>query len=131
VAQKIGVICKSCGERIQIDDEYIPGIRGAEIAASLYQPVAGRNLDFVNRAWQKTLICENPDCRQTHEYTAAICNFTMTRPLKMSHYLAVDEGRKRVLLIAAAISAARRLAHWDGRPSPCVRGLHCGRNHHR
>jgi hypothetical protein len=31
---------------------------------------------------------------------------------------AVDEGRKRVLLIAAAILAAQRLAHWDGRPSP-------------
>jgi hypothetical protein len=30
----------------------------------------------------------------------------------------VDEGRKRVLLIAASILAARRLADWDGRPSP-------------
>jgi hypothetical protein len=30
----------------------------------------------------------------------------------------VDEGRKRVLLIAAAILAARKLANWDGRPSP-------------
>lgn len=30
----------------------------------------------------------------------------------------VDEGRKRVLLIAAAILAARNLANWDGRPSP-------------
>lgn len=30
----------------------------------------------------------------------------------------VDEGRKRVLLIAASILAARRLANWDGRPSP-------------
>jgi hypothetical protein len=26
----------------------------------------------------------------------------------------VDEGRKRVLLIAAAILAARKLAQWDG-----------------
>jgi len=32
----------------------------------------------------------------------------------------VDEGRKRVLLIAASILAARRLAHWDGRPSPAL-----------
>jgi hypothetical protein len=32
----------------------------------------------------------------------------------------VDEGRKRVLLIAAAILAARRLAAWDGKPSPMV-----------
>jgi hypothetical protein len=30
----------------------------------------------------------------------------------------VDEGRKRVLLIAASILAARKLANWDGRPSP-------------
>jgi hypothetical protein len=32
----------------------------------------------------------------------------------------VDEGRKRVLLIAACILAARNLSHWDGRPSPAV-----------
>ena len=30
----------------------------------------------------------------------------------------MDEGRKRVLLIAAAIIACRRLQNWDGRPSP-------------
>jgi hypothetical protein len=30
----------------------------------------------------------------------------------------MDEGRKRVLLIAASILAARKLAQWDGRPSP-------------
>ena len=30
----------------------------------------------------------------------------------------MDEGRKRVLLIAASILAARKLATWDGRPSP-------------
>ncbi len=32
----------------------------------------------------------------------------------------MDEGRRRVLLIAAAILAARKLATWDGRPSPVV-----------
>jgi hypothetical protein len=32
----------------------------------------------------------------------------------------VDEGRKRVLLIAAAILAARRLAQLDGKPSPAL-----------
>ncbi len=32
----------------------------------------------------------------------------------------MDEGRKRVLLIAASILAARKLADWDGRPSPAV-----------
>jgi hypothetical protein len=30
----------------------------------------------------------------------------------------MDEGRKRVLLIAASILAVRKLAQWDGRPSP-------------
>jgi hypothetical protein len=30
----------------------------------------------------------------------------------------VDEGRKRVLLIAACILAARKLTQWDGRNSP-------------
>jgi hypothetical protein len=32
----------------------------------------------------------------------------------------MDEGRKRVLLIAASILAARHLANWDGRPSPAL-----------
>ena len=32
----------------------------------------------------------------------------------------MDEGRKRVLLIAASILAARNLTHWDGRPSPAL-----------
>lgn len=32
----------------------------------------------------------------------------------------MDEGRKRVLLIAACILAARDLAGWDGRPSPAI-----------
>jgi hypothetical protein len=32
----------------------------------------------------------------------------------------VDEGRKRVLLIAASILATRKLANWDGRPSPAL-----------
>lgn len=30
----------------------------------------------------------------------------------------MDEGRKRVLLIAATILASRRLAQLDGKPSP-------------
>ena len=32
----------------------------------------------------------------------------------------MDEGRKRVLQIAASILAARKLSEWDGRPSPAV-----------
>lgn len=34
--------------------------------------------------------------------------------------LGVDEGRKRVLLIAASILAARKLVQGDGRPSPAL-----------
>jgi hypothetical protein len=30
------------------------------------------------------------------------------------YHTLVDEGRKRVMLIAAAILAARKLAQWDG-----------------
>jgi len=30
----------------------------------------------------------------------------------------MDEGRKRVLLIAASILAARKLVNWDGKRSP-------------
>ncbi len=37
---------------------------------------------------------------------------------RIAYYRTVDEGRKRVLLIAATILAARKLADWDGRPSP-------------
>ena len=71
VAQKPGVLCKSCGKGIEIDDEYIPGIRGAELAASLYRasrPVERKIVDSVIRPWQKTLTCANPDCGKTHTY---------------------------------------------------------------
>lgn len=71
MAQRIGVNCKSCGERIEIEDEYIPGIRGSEMAAMLYQPVGKRTLDFADKAWQKTLTCGNPDCQQLHRYTGS------------------------------------------------------------
>lgn len=38
----------------------------------------------------------------------------------------MDEGRKRVLLIAASILAARRLASWNGRPSPALEAAFSG-----
>jgi hypothetical protein len=43
----------------------------------------------------------------------------------------VDEGRKRVLLIAASILAARKLANWDGRPSPFLESTIAGCDHNR
>jgi hypothetical protein len=68
MAQKLGVFCRSCGKGIEIDDDYLPGIRGAELAARLYKhlykPVSAI------RPWQKTLTCENPDCREAHTYGA-------------------------------------------------------------
>jgi hypothetical protein len=39
---------------------------------------------------------------------------------KVLNCRSVDEGRRRVLLIAAAILAARKLATWDGKPSPVL-----------
>ena len=71
VARKAGVICKSCGDGIEVEDEYIPGMQGTGVAASWYQPSRAKSVDFVNRAWRTTLLCGNPDCRQTHEYTAS------------------------------------------------------------
>jgi hypothetical protein len=66
VARKVGVLCKSCGKGIEIDDDYLPGIRGAEIAASLYK-LSAKPVSSI-RPWQKTLTCENPNCRETHAY---------------------------------------------------------------
>jgi hypothetical protein len=72
VAPKLGVLCKTCGKGIEIDDEYLPGIQGAELAARLYKhfdkPDEGK-VETVG-PWQKTLSCENPDCRETHTYGA-------------------------------------------------------------
>jgi hypothetical protein len=67
VAHKVGVICNSCGERIEVEDEYIPGVRASEMAV-FYKPVRAVFADAVNVAWQKTLTCGNPDCGQTHAY---------------------------------------------------------------
>jgi hypothetical protein len=67
VALKPGVLCKSCGEGIEIDDDYLPGIRGAEMAASLYKHFS-TPINSAIRPWQKTLTCGNPDCRKTHTY---------------------------------------------------------------
>jgi hypothetical protein len=50
---------------MEIDDEYIPGIRGAKMAARLYSATT-----VIDRsaAWERTLTCGNPDCGETHEY---------------------------------------------------------------
>lgn len=66
--QKIGVNCKSCGERIPVEDEYVPGIGAAPLAASFYQIGTRENSASVNQVRRKSLSCENPDCRQTHNY---------------------------------------------------------------
>lgn len=66
VVYRVGVICRRCGSKIEIEDEYVAGVRAAEMAA-LYQP-AGRKSDVVNTAWQKTLTCGNSWCRKTFRY---------------------------------------------------------------
>jgi hypothetical protein len=76
MVQRPGVRCKSCGKGVEIDDEYILGIPGAELAASLYtpfrkhfsEPVEGKVVDPAIRPWQETLTCANPDCGKTHTY---------------------------------------------------------------
>jgi hypothetical protein len=55
VAYRVGVICRSCRRRIEIEDEYIRGVRASEMAAALYKPFGTRFPDFVNVAWQETL----------------------------------------------------------------------------
>ena len=75
VAQKLGVLCKSCGKGIEIDDEYLPGIRCAQMA-SLYgpsykhflKPTKPGALDSTNKPWQKSLTCANPGCGKTRTY---------------------------------------------------------------
>jgi hypothetical protein len=42
------------------------------MAASLYKPLSrvgeGKTADFAITPWQKTLTCEDPDCRETYLY---------------------------------------------------------------
>ena len=68
VAYRVGVICRDCRGRIEVEDEYIRGVRAIEMAAALYKPIAKNSPDFVNAAWQGTLTCGNPDCGKTHQY---------------------------------------------------------------
>ena len=80
MVQKVGVLCKSCGDSIEIHDEYIPGIDGTKVAR-LYQAFwqarshrlanPGGTGNMVRRVWQASLQCANPDCAQLHEYQAA------------------------------------------------------------
>jgi hypothetical protein len=37
MTQKVGVFCKRCGKGIEVEDDYLPGIRGAQLAADLYR----------------------------------------------------------------------------------------------
>lgn len=71
VAQKVGVMCKSCGGAIEIEDEYVPGIRATEMAAVLYagfhKAVGGKSAD-VNTTWCKILTCGKLDCGKMYEY---------------------------------------------------------------
>jgi hypothetical protein len=68
VAYRVGVICRSCRQRIEIEDEYIQGVRAIEMAAALYKPIGKSFPDLVNVAWQEALTCGNPHCGKTHEY---------------------------------------------------------------
>jgi len=69
VSFRLGVSCKSCRCPVEVEDEYIHGIRAAEMAAALYKSVGREFSDFRNFEWRKTKICGNPGCRKTHDYT--------------------------------------------------------------
>ena len=77
VAQRTGVLCKGCGKGIEIDDEYIPGIRAAQMAAGLYghfykhflKSARQGVIDSDKKPWQKTLTCATPGCGKPHTYT--------------------------------------------------------------
>ena len=70
MAGKLGVHCKSCGKEIEIDDDYVRGIRGVQMAANLYMHLSTKAKVAASRIrpWRKTLTCENPACRETHTY---------------------------------------------------------------
>src|SRR5580693_3179455 len=68
VTYRIGVICRNCGARIDVEGEYIQGLPARQMAAALYQPIGRSFPDLVNVGWQETLACGNPDCRKTHRY---------------------------------------------------------------
>ena len=68
VAYRVGVICRSCRREIEVEDEYVRGVRAVEMAAALYKPIGKGLPDFVSAAWQQTLTCGNPDCGKTNEY---------------------------------------------------------------
>lgn len=71
MAYKVGVICRKCGRKIEIDDEYIHGLEAAEMAARFYKPVAEKFAGFANAAWRKRLRCEHPECGKTNEYNGS------------------------------------------------------------
>jgi hypothetical protein len=60
------------------------------------------------------------------------CNMSIRRSedkAKMIDCGSMDEGRKRVLLIAACILAARKIAQYDGPTFACIGVLHRRRDH--
>lgn len=52
---KWGVICKSCRQGIDLEEEYIP--------------VGGKTVEWPSPRWKQTITCPNPVCRKTHEYS--------------------------------------------------------------
>ena len=68
VAFKMGVICRSCRHEVEVQAEYVRGLRTTQMAAALYTPVKSHVPEFVNLEWLETLTCENPDCGETYRY---------------------------------------------------------------
>ncbi len=56
---------------MEIDDEYVPGIRATEMAAVLYAGFHGDTPEaspVVKATWSRTLACAKSDCGEVHEY---------------------------------------------------------------
>ena len=51
---RIGVVCKSCKQGIDLGEHWGPG---------------PKKVEWGNPAWKKTIPCPNPECKKTHEYS--------------------------------------------------------------
>ena len=61
-------------------------------------------------------------CCANREIAEGTADLIVANKRRIRYTSPVDEGRKRVLLIAACILAARNLTRWDGKHSPASDG---------
>lgn len=70
MALRIGVSCRGCGSRIEVEDQYVAGTRVADLAPVLFGHAPNPSLRGpVTDLWEKTLSCADPHCQRTSFYT--------------------------------------------------------------